>query len=195
MGRAMIVSAGANANEYLSARLSELGYTRSVILPSGTEARRRMLEADFELILVNAPLPDEFGHELCAAAVDQTDAGVVLLAKAAACEELMADMNQQGVLVVGKPFSNALFIQAVHMAAAGNHRLQRLRAENDRIQARLAQLRLVDRAKCLLIERRGLTEAEAHRTIEKQAMDTRRSRAEVAQEILDALDSDTCDGV
>ena len=60
MGRAMIVSAGANSNEYLSARLNELGYARPVIVPSGTEARRRMLEADFELIIVNAPLPDGY---------------------------------------------------------------------------------------------------------------------------------------
>ena len=69
MGRALIVSAGASSNEYISARLAELGYTRPMIIPSGAEARRRMLESDFELIVVNAPLPDEFGHELCSSAV------------------------------------------------------------------------------------------------------------------------------
>ena len=51
MGRALIVSAGASSNEYISARLAELGYTRPTIIPSGAEARRRMLESDFELIL------------------------------------------------------------------------------------------------------------------------------------------------
>ena len=80
MGRALIVSAGASSNEYISARLAELGYTRPTIIPSGAEARRRILESDFELIVVNAPLPDEFGHELCSSAVEKTDAGVVLLA-------------------------------------------------------------------------------------------------------------------
>ena len=84
MGRALIVSAGASSNEYLCARLTELGYTRPLIVPSGAEARRRMLESDFELIVVNAPLPDEFGHDLCATAVEKTDAGVVFLVKAAA---------------------------------------------------------------------------------------------------------------
>ena len=59
MGRALIVSAGASSNEYISARLAELGYTRPMIIPSGAEARRRMLESDFELIVVNSPLPDE----------------------------------------------------------------------------------------------------------------------------------------
>ena len=44
MGRALIVSAGASSNEYISARLTELGYARPIIVPSAAEARRRMLE-------------------------------------------------------------------------------------------------------------------------------------------------------
>ena len=133
MGRALIVSAGASSNEYLAARLSELGYSRPVIIPSGAEARRRMLESDFELIVVNAPLPDEFGHELCINAVEQTDAGVVFLVKAAQAEQLLAPLNEQGVLLLSKPFTTSLFLQAMHMAAASNHRLLRLRQENARL--------------------------------------------------------------
>ena len=74
------------------------------------------------------------------------------------------------------------------MAAASNHRLLLLRQENQRLQEKLAQVRLVSRAKCCLIELGHMTEAEAHRCIEKKAMDTRRDRAEVAQEILDSYD-------
>ena len=177
MGRALIVSAGASSNEYISARLAELGYTRPAIIPSGAEARRRMLESDFELIVVNAPLPDEFGHELCSSAVEKTDAGVVLLAKAAAAE-----------LLLSKPFSNTLFLQSIHLAAASNHRLQLLRQENARMQEKIAQVRLVSHAKCCLVEREQMSEDAAHRYIEKRAMDTRRSRAEIAQEILDSYE-------
>lgn len=185
MGRALIVSAGANSNEYIAARLFEMGYSRPVIIPSGAEARRRMSESDFELIVVNAPLPDEFGHELCITAVEQTDAGVVFLVKAAQAEQLLAPLNEQGVLLLSKPFTTPLFLQAMHMAAAGNHRLQRLRQENARLQDKIGQLRLISRAKCCLVEHAHMTEAEAHRYLEKQAMDTRRDRAEVAQEVLE----------
>ena len=198
MGRALIVSAGASSNEYISARLAELGYTRPTIIPSGAEARRRMLESDFELIVVNAPLPDEFGHELCSSAVEKTDAGVVLLAKAAAAEQLLAKaaaaeqllapMSEQGVLLLSKPFSNTLFLQAIHLAAASNHRLQLLRQDNARMQEKIAQVRLVSHAKCCLVEREQMSEDAAHRYIEKRAMDTRRSRAEIAQEILDSYE-------
>ena len=184
MGRALIVSAGASSNEYISARLTELGYARPIIVPSAAEARRRMLESDFELIVVNSPLPDEFGHELCADAVEKT----IFLAKAAAAEQLLTPLSEEGVLLVTKPFSNTFFLQAIHMAAASNHRLLLLRQENQRMQEKLAQVRLVSRAKCCLIELGHMTEAEAHRYIEKKAMDTRRDRAEIAQEILASYD-------
>ena len=129
MGRALIVSAGASSNEYISARLTEMGYSRPVIIPSGAEARRRMTESDFELIVVNSPLPDEFGHELCMDAVDKTDAGVVFLVKAAQAEQLLGPLSEQGVLLLSKPFTTTFFMQAMHMAAAGNHRLQRASGE------------------------------------------------------------------
>lgn len=133
MGRALIVSAGASSNEYIAARLTEMGYSRPVIIPSGAEARRRMTESDFELIVVNSPLPDEFGHEVCINAVEKTDAGVVFLVKAAQAEQLLGPLSEQGVLLLSKPFSTAFFVQAMHMAAAGNHRLLRARQENARL--------------------------------------------------------------
>ena len=185
MGRALIVSAGASSNEYIAARLTEMGYSRPVIIPSGAEARRRMMESDFELIVVNSPLPDEFGHEVCINAVEKTDAGVVFLVKAAQAEQLLGPLSEQGVLLLSKPFSTALFVQAMHMAAARNHRLLRARQENARLQEKIAQVRLVSRAKCCLVEHEHMTEAEAHRYIEKQAMDTRRDRTEIAQEVLE----------
>ena len=95
MGRALIVSAGASSNEYIAARLTEMGYSRPVIIPSGAEARRRMTESDFELIVVNSPLPDEFGHEVCINAVEKTDAGVVFLVKAAQAEQLLGPLSDQ----------------------------------------------------------------------------------------------------
>ena len=188
MAKALIVSAGNNANEYLARHIGELGYTRPTIVASGGEARRRMDTNDFEVVIINTPLPDEFGHELCADAVEKTDAGVIFLAKAAAAEQLLTPLSEEGVLLVTKPFSNTFFLQAIHMAAASNHRLLLLRQENQRMQEKLAQVRLVSRAKCCLIELGRMTEAEAHRYIEKKAMDTRRDRAEVAQEILDSYD-------
>ena len=182
MGKALIVSAGNNANEYLARHIGELGYTRPTIVASGGEARRRMDTNDYEVILINTPLPDELGTD----AVQKTDAGVILLAKTGTAEQIADKLQDFGVLVLGKPFTAVQFRQAVQIAASNYKRLAVLRAENAKLLDKIAQLRLVDRAKCYLIEKKGMTETEAHRLIEKGAMDTRRSRGEVAQEILEA---------
>lgn len=190
MAKALIVSAGTNANEYLARHIAELGYTRPVIVPSGGEARRKMDGKNFEVIVINTPLPDEFGHELGTDAVQKTDAGVILLTKTGTAEQISDKLQDFGVLVLGKPFSAPQFRQAVQMAASNYKRLALLRAENQKLLDKIAQLRLVDRAKCYLIEKKGMTETEAHRLIEKNAMDTRRSRGEVAREILDEEDDE-----
>ena len=46
------------------------------------------------------------------------------------------------------------------------------------------EIRLVDRAKCILIQYLDMTEKEAHRHIEKLAMDKRKTRREIAESIL-----------
>ena len=190
MANALIVSAGNNANEYLARHMAELGYTRPAIVPSGSEARRLLDARAFEVVVINTPLPDEFGHELGVDAVAKTDAGVMLLTKADTADQIADRLQACGVLVLGKPFSAPQFRQAVQIAASNYRRLAVLRAENARLLDKIAQLRLVDRAKCYLIEKQGCTEEEAHRRIEKTAMDTRRSRGEVAREILENAETE-----
>ena len=117
--------------------------------------------------------------------MEKTNAGVLLLAKSGTADQIADKLLHYGVLVLAKPFPAVQFRQSVQLAAACCHRLDYLRQENERLTEKIAQIRLVDRAKCLLIERRGCTEAEAHRYIEKTAMDSRRDRADVAREILE----------
>ena len=109
MANALIVSAGNNANEYLARHVAELGYTRPAIVASGGEARRRIDGKDFEVIIINTPLPDEFGHELGMDAVQKTDAGVILLAKTGTAEQISDKLQDYGVLVLGKPFTAVQF--------------------------------------------------------------------------------------
>ena len=67
---------------------------------------------------------------------------------------------------------------------AARSRLTALRRENMRLEKKVEEMRLVDRAKCALIQYRGMTEQQAHRYLEKKAMDTRKTRGTVAMEVL-----------
>lgn len=59
-----------------------------------------------------------------------------------------------------------------------------LKSENQRLQKQIEEIRLVNRAKCVLIQYLSMTEPQAHRYIEKQAMDLRTPRREIAERIL-----------
>ena len=84
--------------------------------------------------------------------------------------------------------SRPLFDQAIRYAAVLRNRLMTVCAEKAKLEKKLADVRVIDRAKCLLIQYRGLTEEQAHRAIEKQAMDTRQTRVAVAQTVINHYD-------
>ena len=136
---------------------------------SGSEARRMLVDGMFDLVLVNTPLPDEFGHELAQTVTHDTMADVILLAKAEIADSVAEKVEDDGVFVIPKPLSRVLFTQALRMTRAARQRLTGLQSENRRLQQRIEDIRAVDRAKCLLIECCSMTEPEAHAYIEQQA--------------------------
>ena len=59
-----------------------------------------------------------------------------------------------------------------------------IKSENLQLQKKIDEIRMVDRAKCALIQYLSMTEPQAHRYIEKQAMDRRQTRMQIAQSII-----------
>ena len=88
------------------------------------------------------------------------------------------------MLTLGKPFSQGMFSQAVGLLLASQAKVQRYRAENEKLRQKLEELRIVSRAKCLLVEYLHLNEEEAHKYLERLAMEERKTRRAVAEEIL-----------
>ena len=180
----MIVTATAKSHDMLTQFIASCGVqAQAVSAFSGAQARRALVDGDFDLILINTPLPDEFGHELAQAACE-TAAGVILLAKAEIADDVAAKVEDDGVFVVPKPLSRTFFLQALRLSRAARARLSGLRRENRRLQQRIEDIRAVDRAKCLLIECCGMTEPDAHAYIEQQAMQRRCTKRAVAEDII-----------
>ena len=133
---------------------------------SGGEARRVMQETAWSLILINTPLSDESGLELAMEAAEQTMAAVLLLVKAELADTVADRVEASGVMVIAKPVSRQVFEQAQRFALAARNRLTALHAENERLEKKMAELRLIDRAKCVLIQYRrhdGAASPSPHR--------------------------------
>ena len=56
--------------------------------------------------------------------------------------------------------------------------------ENEKLKKTISDIKLIDRAKITLVEYLNMSEDESHKYIEKQAMDLRITKVEVAKNIL-----------
>ncbi len=151
-------------------------------------ARRCILERYYDLVVVNAPLPDETGEEFVIDVVEKSNASVLLVVPQAVFEDALARVTDQGVLVLPKPLSQGRLDMAVRFLAAVQNRMHALERKTLAVEEKMEEMRIVNKAKFLLIENKRMTEAEAHRFIGKQAMDHGISRGRAAKRILDDLE-------
>jgi len=184
----LVVSSTDKSQDFLSEFLRAHDYSKITAVKSGGEARRLLNQNDFDLVVINAPLRDESGEDLSLMVTEISLAGVILLVKSEIADEVSAKVEDFGVFVLPKPLSRQMFFQALKLMAASRNRLLGLQNENVRLQRKIEDIRLVDRAKCVLIQHLNLTEAQAHRYIEKQAMDRRITKREVAEGILNTYE-------
>ncbi len=157
---------------------------RILIASSCNEARRLLGENNMDLILINAPLADEFGHDFAVHACQTSTAGVLMIVKAELADTVSERVETDGVFVITKPISRQTFYQTLHLVNASRMRVYTLQQENRRLRQRLEDIRIIDRAKCMLIAEHHMSEPEAHAYIEKRAMNYRQSKRDVAEEIL-----------
>jgi len=159
-------------------------FEQIISVSSGGEARRLLIENNYRLIIINTPLNDEFGHDLALSQNDNSTSGIILLVKNEIADQIAEKVEDSGVVVLPKPISKQLFFQSLKIITASQKRLFALQNENINLQQKIENIRLVNRATCVLIQYLNLTETQAHRYIEKQAMDMRVSKREIAEKIL-----------
>ena len=140
---------------------------------SAGEARRALLGGDYALLIVNTPIT----------AVDK-GLDAILLCAAPQADKIAAGLEKYGVLVLPRPLSRQQAALALRLLRAGRQRMRRILEENQRLTKRLDDARVTTQAKCLLALHEQMTEAEAHRHIEKLAMDARVTRRQIAQSII-----------
>lgn len=142
------------------------------------------MNAAFDLILVNAPLPDDLGADFAIEACGESDAGVLLLIRAELFDETYYRVLPSGVVTLSKPTNLQLMAQSLRDLCAMRERLRGMRQHQTTVEEKIEELRLVNRAKWLLIQCLRMTEPDAHRYITRQAMEQRVGKKEIAENII-----------
>ena len=180
----LLVSSSPKFNESMLALLPESRFYPVAAVSDVSSARRRLLESKYDIVIINAPLPDDFGTRLALNICDNSGTAVLLFVKAEHYPDINGRVSLFGVLALPKPASSQTVSQSLQFLCGTRERLRRMEQKTASIEEKMEEIRIINRAKLLLMEQLKMTEKEAHRFIEKQAMDRCVTRITIAQSIL-----------
>ena len=170
MARIVIASAADAAREHLSQLLISSGFSIFRCCASGSELRRTLNECEDGVVILMGPLPGCKPDELLWDYSDRIQ--ILLIAKPAVLESCEAP----GIFRLALPASSQAVIGAVDMLS---------QLHQMRLPKRMGgEKQIVEQAKQLLMKRQSLTEPEAHRALQKYAMDHGMKMADYAAQIV-----------
>jgi response regulator NasT len=183
MKSALIVSCVEKETAFFTELLSAASIHHIVSIKSVESAQKFILQEDFDLVIINSPLRDESGENFSRYIASKGISQVILLVNNASIDFVSA-CEDDGVFSISKPVDKAFFLSALSLVKSVQSRIKLIQKENTQLKQKIEDIRIIDRAKCLLISIMKMNEQEAHKYIEKQAMDIRSTRRIVAEGIL-----------
>lgn len=185
MGSALIVCDAPKGVDLFREFLIQNDYDEITVVDNGEEAKRKLVDFDYDICLINSPIKGKSGEQLSIDIAEKNICQVILFVKVEHLEEITERVENYGVITVGKPINKQMFWGALKLAKVAQRRIDMAKKESKKLQNKLDSLKLVSKAKCLLISYEGMTEESAHKYIEKKAMDDRVTRVDVAKSIID----------
>lgn len=180
----LVVSATEKMNTALSSLLSESRYEPVRFVTNISAAKRIKNEQDFDYIIINSPLPDDTGIRFAIDCAASAGTVVLLLVRAEVFDDIYDKVVDHGVFIVQKPLSPQILTLSLRFMESARERLRTFEEKTLSFEEKMQEIRIVNRAKLLLISELRMDEPQAHRYIEKQAMDSCISKRAIAEEII-----------
>ena len=164
--------------------LTQLGYLVVGEAGDGRSAVNLARELRPELVIMDIKMPDMDGIDAAHILTEERIAPVLLLT-AYSQRDLVERARLAGVAgYLVKPFRESDLTPAIEIALARFAEFRAMEKEVGDLKLALETRKVVDRAKGILMDSQGLTEAEAFRKIQKMSMNTRKPMKEVAEAII-----------
>ncbi|MCR4952669.1 MAG: ANTAR domain-containing protein [Treponema sp.] len=145
------------------------------------EARRISQERTFNIIIADSG--DGYDTDFAINVADSYST-VLLLVPNEHFDQISYRVEGYGILSITKPFEPFYFYNMIKVAIAVQYKVQILSSQTVKLKAKMEEIRLVNRAKLLLIQHLKMTEQEAHRYLEKEAMDRGIKRIALAEQVI-----------
>ena len=188
MEQILIVSSSEAGKQHLEAFVTEQHDADITVAVKGSDARNLLEEQVFDLVIVNCPLSDEHGEAIARKAY-AAGMMVLLLVRTEYADAVWERIRETGIYMVPKPLKRTVFLQTIQCIRMQKEQLQRLEREKERLNRKIQDSAFINRAKLVLMQVLKLSEPQAHHYIEKQAMDLRITKREVAEGVINTYEN------
>ena len=162
-------------------------YGRVLTAETVQEARRAVEREKIALMVIFSPLKDEEEIPRLFDMADRRGIAAGYIVGREIYGETAYRLEGRNVFVVAYPLQMDQVLQIVSFLHQVQRRFWLVLSEQERLQRQVQDIQIVCRVKCLLVEKREMTEEEAHHFIEQEAMNTGLSKREAALKILKEL--------
>lgn len=176
----LLVTKDSKISSFLSTMLVEPLFSLETISDTNF-ARRKLVESSSDIVIIDS---GDGSDTDTAIDISETNSTILLLAPNHLFDQISYRVEPYGILTLSKPFDAFYFYNIIKIAIAVQHKISALTMESYRLKEKMEEIRTVNRAKMLLISSLNMSEKEAHRYIEKEAMDRCIKRTEVANQII-----------
>jgi two-component system, response regulator / RNA-binding antiterminator len=186
--RVLVVDESAERAEVLRAALLLAGYEVTASLTSPLTLLKTIERLEPEVIVIDTDSPSRDVLEHLVMVSRHTPRPVVMFASDGTPETIRAATRAGVSAYVVDGLDEKRIKAIVDVAVARFHELQDLRDQLAQANSKLAERKLIERAKGLLMKSRSLDEEAAYAALRKAAMDRKLKLSEVAQRIVDAAE-------
>lgn len=145
------------------------------------EARRLATERTFNIIIADSG--DGYDTDF-AINISDSYSTILLLVPNEHFDEISYRVEGYGILTITKPFEPFYLYNMMKIAIAVQYKVQVLSSQTTKLKVKMEEIKQVNRAKMLLMQNMNMSEQEAHRYIEKEAMDRGMKKTAISEEII-----------
>lgn len=145
------------------------------------EARRLATERSFNIIIADSG--DGYDTDFAINLADSYST-ILLLVPNEHFDEISYRVEGYGILTITKPFEPFYLYNMMKIAIAVQYKVQVLSSQTTKLKVKMEEIKQVNRAKMLLMQNMNMSEQEAHRYIEKEAMDRGMKKTAISEKIL-----------
>lgn len=179
----LIASGSREAQSNYSLMGAKAGF-EDISVTGGNDLQRLCAKGGYDVVIMSLPLENEFGLETALHISQSFPGGLLVIAPSKVYEEVCIKSAKIHAPILPRSAPGEQIVNMLRFLLSLRRKNLAAEEEISRLRGMVDEMKLVNRAKCVLIEYLRISEEEAHRQLQKKAMDQRITLTDAAADIL-----------